>query len=407
MDIIDSPIDPPIHPPLDRVINISRQPANFSLTGNPVLFEIETNSIDPLDILVEVNGESIELTAYPITKDTFIAVAEIEISDILKAQFNQEGTVVSLDGIISVLDDFVMDYSVTIGNTKLELHAVDGGISDYLASILEEYDMDAFLYRLESTARSFLFTTRTNSPNIVLKESEIYPFVFLHPGKTISFKTANNRVVTTPAMEKSTACLMDINTLRKTFYDLYKEVPSYIQILVEDSYAFDITLVPNRISEDFYLLRFKNSLGGIEQFEVTGRSYFTPEVSDDYSWKQLNSRRVFETRKERNEITHMITVETGYKNRDELFFLMDILSSDQVYLVRSDGSIQRCLVKVSSDIKVPFPVVTPQSVSLEISPRVNERFYSPSVDFKVSGFLLSTEDNYVVTTEDDYCLEIN
>lgn len=372
------------------MIRITTQPASFSLAGNPVLFEIETDSADPVDVLVEVNGSSVDLMAYPYLKNMSYT-AEIEISDILKAHFDQDASIPDDNIIISALTDFVLDYSVTIGTTKVQLHAINGGISDQLASVLEEYGMDAFSYRLGSTDRSFLFTTRTNSPNIVLKESEIFPFVFLHPGQTVSFKTADNRVITTPIMTKGTPCLMDINTLRKTFYDLYKETPSYFQVMVENSYTFDITLTPNRISEDFYLLRFRNSLGGFEQMEITGRPYFTPEISDDYSWKTLNSRRTFETRKERNEITHKLTVETGYKTSDELFFLMDILSSHQVYLVRSDESIQRCLVKASSDIKVLFPVVTPQSVALEISPVVSEKYYSPPVDFAAPGsWILNT-----------------
>lgn len=372
------------------MIRISKQPANFSLSGNPILFEIETDSTDPVNVLVSVNGSNVELTAYPSPKNQ-LYTADIEISDILKAQFDRDASVPDNNIIVSVLNDFVVDYSVKIGTTILYLHAINGGISDHLSSVLEEYGMDAFSYRLESTDRSFLFTTRTNSPNIVLKESEVFPFVFLHPGKSISFKTANNRVITTPAMTKGTPCLMDINTLRKMFYDLYKEASSYFQVLIENSYTFDITLTPNRISEDFYLLRFRNSLGGFEQMEITGRPYFTPEISEDYSWKKLNSRRTFETRKERNEITHKLTVETGYKTSDELFFLMDILSSDQVYLILPDESIQRCQVKASSDIKVPFPVIKPQSVALEISPVVSEKYYSPSVDFAAPGaWILNT-----------------
>ncbi|TFD95548.1 hypothetical protein E2605_11925 [Dysgonomonas capnocytophagoides] len=372
------------------MIRITKQPASFSLAGNPVLFEIETDSADPVDVLVEVNGSSVNLIAYPYPKNLSYT-ADIEISDILKAHFDQDTSVPDDNIIVSALADFVLDYSVTIGTSKVELHTINGGISDQLALVLDEYGMDAFSYRLESTDRSFLFTTRTNSPNIILKESEVFPFIFLHPGQSISFKTANNRVITTPSMTKGTACLMDINTLRKTFYDLYKEVPTYFQILVENSYTFDITVTPNRISEDFHLLRFRNSLGGFEQMEITGRPYFTPEISDDYSWKKLNSRRTFETRKERNEISHKLTVETGYKTGDELFFLMDILSSDQVYLVSRDESIRRCMVKASSDIKIPFPVITPQSIALEISLLVSEKFYSPDVDFSAPGaWLLQT-----------------
>lgn len=366
------------------MIKIVKQPGKYSLVGNSVLFEIETDSPDPVNVFIEINGHTIHLTAYPYPYNLSY-LAEIDISDILKAQFDQDASIPDDNIIVSALSDFALNYSVTIGSTKLQLQAINGGISDQLASVLAEYGMNAFSYRLDSIDRSFLFTTRTNSPNIVLKESEVFPFVFLHPGKTISFKTANNRVITTPAMQKGTACLMDINTLRKTFYDLYKEISSYFQVLVEGSYTFDITLTPNRISENRHLLRFRNSLGGFEQLEITGRSYLTPEISEDYSWQTLNKRRVFEARKERNDITHKLTMESGYKTSEELFFLFDILSSELVYLIRPDQSIQRCFVKASSDMKIPYPVLTPQSITLEITPIIREKFYSSVVDFAAPG----------------------
>ena len=365
------------------MIEIVTQPEDYCLIGNPVLFEMVSDTPDLIAVDITVGGKTVSLSALTFT-DNGVFRADIDIAGVLRSFFDTESYIADDNPVIVPLEDFVVGYSVAIGGITMHKYAINGGISDELSAVLSDYGLDAFSYRLNNTDRQFLFTTRTNQPNISIRETEIFPFVFLHPGKSITFSTVNGNDLTAPALAKGTPCLMDFNTVRKTFFQLYGEVPSFFTVDVENSYAFDITITPGVIIEKTYLLRFRNSLGGFEQIEVTGEPYFTPEFADTMSYQKLTSLKTFEKRTVRKSYKNIITVESGYKSQQDLFFMLDMICSDQVYLVYPDQTIRRCDVS-AEDVSIAMNMKTPQSISLKIELVRDDTRYSPKMDLARPG----------------------
>lgn len=365
------------------MIKVTKYPAQYSFVGNPVIINIETDSPERVVVEISARGETIPLADYPHVTEVGYEVS-IDIKDVLSSFFDKDSSLYGDTIIVAELEDFLLEYTLKIGSESKTLYAIDGGVSNHASATLQEYGEDMFSYRLMNPDRSILFSTRTNSPYLKLKETELFPFVFIHPGKSISFVTASENVITTPALDKGVACLMDINSLRKMFYELYNEIPSYIEIQIEGSSSTYLTLIPSILTEDKYLIRFKNSLGGYEQLEITGKGDFIPEFSEANIYQQYNDNHIFTQKRSRVEMQEIVKIQTGYKTQDELDFLLDMIASERSYFIYPDGSMFGCMISCESP-KIPLRVTTPQSLELKITMITKSNYYSPRIDLARPG----------------------
>lgn len=365
------------------MIKVTKYPAEYSFVGNPMIIDIDTDTPEQIVVEISARGKTIPLADYPYKQEIGYHVS-VDIKDVLSSFFDKDSNIYGDTIVIAELEDFLLEYTIKIDNIEKSFFAIDGGVSNHSISTLLEYGEDMFSYRLMNPERSILFSTRTNSPYLTLKETELFPFVFIHPGKSISFVTASANVITTPAMKKGIACLMDINSLRKMFYELYNEIPSYIEIQIEGSSSTYLTLIPSILTEDKYLIRFKNSPGGYEQIEVTGKGDLVPEFSDESIYQQYNSNHIFTQKRSRVEMQEVIKIQTGYKTQDELYFLLDMIASERAYFIYSDGSIFECMISCESP-KIPLRVTTPQSLELKITKNTKSSYYSPKIDLARPG----------------------
>ena len=144
--------------------------------------------------------------------------------------------------------------------------------------------------------------------------------------------------------------------------------------------SFILVFTPGGVSANRYLLRFRNSFGCYEQLEVTGKAelstQFDSEESFEYSyWDQ--DVMDYAASNQRKQGMVLITAETGFKDRDELMFLRDMLASDDIYLIDSSGLKSKVLVS-SEDFKIPAVIEEPVSVPLKIKFADTEQSYSPN-----------------------------
>lgn len=365
------------------MIEVAKYPPTYSFVGNPVIIDINTDTPEQIVVEISANGKTIPLADYPYKKEIGYHVS-VDISDVLNSFFDKDSNIYGDTIVIAELEDFLLEYTLKIGTESKTLYAIDGGVSNHAITTLHGYGEDMFSYRLMNPDRSILFSTRTNSPYLTLKETELFPFVFIHPGKSITFVTASQNTITTPAMKKGIACLMDINSLRKMFYELYSEIPSYIEIQIEGSSSTYLTLIPSILTEDKYLIRFKNSLGGYEQLEITGKGDLVPEFGEEKLYQQYNDNHIFTQKRSRVEMQEIIKIQTGYKSQSELDFLLDMIASERAYFIYPDGSIFECLISCESP-KIPFRVTTPQSLELKITKTTKSNYYSPKIDLARPG----------------------
>lgn len=366
------------------MIHVIREPENFSFTGNPMIYEVET-SFDSLEFEVRVGSrsEKLKLTAYQTTEyHSYPNRVRLDISDIVFAFIEDQTLTITKGDIIHTVENFAFDCQVYIYDTVPSVSAIKvfrGGISSKAISGLAKVNRNMFTYRLDNPVYNPLFTTRTNGHHIVLRETELYPMLFIHPGTPVSFVTVNGRIITQAALTAGSICSIDFEAVRQMFASLYGELPSYIVVQFDQEFSFDLTIKPAQISEERILLLFRNSLGAFEPMEVTGKSYDTPEFSEENLWNTLTNNDYFEENRDRLTVRQKIEAETGFKLKDESYFIKDLIASDTIYCIDGDNRF-RCHVTVDQ-IKIARNMVSPNSTPLVIREITDEQFHTPEIDF--------------------------
>lgn len=367
------------------MIHTIREPEKYSFVGNPMIYELETTS-DSLEFEVRVGdrSEKLTLTAYQTTPyHTYPKRVRIDVSDIAFSFIEDHSLTITKGDVIHTVENFAFLCHVSIHDDRIisvsELRVFRGGMSNKAISGLALANRNMFTYRLDNPVYNPLFTTRTNGHHIVLRETELYPMVFIHPGTPISFVTINGRIITQAALDSGTICSIDFEAVRQMFAVLYGELPSYIVVQFDQVYSFDLTIKPAQISEECCQLLFRNSLGAFESIEVTGKKYDTPEFSEENLWNTLNGDDYFEENRSRLTIRQKIEVETGFKTKEELNFIQDLIGSDTIYCIDGDNQF-RCHVTVDQ-VKIARKMISPNSIPLVIREVTDEQFHTPEIDF--------------------------
>lgn len=364
---------------------VVREPIGFCFTGNPMVYEVET-AFDSLMFTIQVGSRSEKLTLTSYNTDTFQIHPKrvrLDISDIAFAFIEDKIVTITKGDSIHTVENFAFDCHVYIEEnrtvTSSMIKIFRGGISNKAISKLALANRDMFTYRLNNRIYNPLFTTRTNGHHISLRETELYPFVFIHPGTSVSFTTLNGHIITQASVAAGTVCSIDLEAVRQMFATIYSELPTYIVVQFNQEYSFDITITPAQISEERYLLLFRNSLGAFEIIEVTGRAYDTPEFSEENLWNTLSNDDYFEENRDRLTVRQKIEVESGFKTRAELNFIRDLIASDTIYCI--NGSTQfRCHVTVD-EIKMARRMVSATSIPLIIREIADEQYHTPEIDY--------------------------
>lgn len=360
------------------MIEIIKHPASYCLVGNPVLFELRSDSADAIPISIKHENQEIVLQAYPY-KQNGMYYAQSDIAEILKSFFENGLPIYGETIAIAEYHEFVRKCTIKIAKDTYTINAIDGGISNDAILELNETNDDVFSYRLINAERSLLFTTRTNSPNLTLRESELFPFVFIHPGKAITFISSSGNVLAEKAFPKGTPCLMDLAFVRQTFEDIYEEQPTNITIQIDGADSLTVNIKKSEYSEHMLWLCFKNSLGGYECIEITGKGTYTPELEEIDSYQQYNQSGIFTQYRPRQARQDIITIQTGYKNKEELNFLLDMLATDKAYLVYPDKRIEE-VIPSADHIKYDLRITAPTSLEFKLKKTTSNKYHSPQID---------------------------
>jgi predicted Zn-dependent protease with MMP-like domain len=361
-------------------------PAEYSFTGNPMLVTLAGDASEEIILEVEAGGKHVIDLSLVLLDRNGQYEGSIDIAGILTSFFKKFYYGTGLP--VAPLKDFYVDYTINLRNypdaafNKFTGKAFYGGISEENYARLQSWGWDMFRYRLANYERQFLFTTRTNSNHLVLRESELYPFVFLHPGKPISIITSSAKVLIPDVHPENTVCTLDMEAVRNIISQAYNELPSFFAVAVGGLTLFDISIVPGQISDENYILRFRNSLGAYEQIEITGSATDQTTFSEEKLWMSRNNRyNYFEEKRNRVISRKGLMVNTGYKTKEDLAFIVDMIKSDEIYFIDMADPMQRerrCHI-IPEEQKILRQKVLPQSIALKIRFVTDDIFESPEI----------------------------
>lgn len=223
-------------------------------------------------------------------------------------------------------------------DSEYSCYVIPGGISRQNYKRLIQLGKDVFQERFFNPKGNFFLTTRTASWRIVMKETELYPLYFLphRTGDIISIiERATGSVYENDSFDEGVAVL-DVAALRRYFAEQERVLSSVFDVYYNSHFSCRIVVERCDPMRERYRLKFRNSLGVFEIIELTGELSITPEYADadESQFKRYDAITTeFYTDRERVERKQTISVETGVKRPDEIRFLMDMLGSEEVYLL--------------------------------------------------------------------------
>lgn len=218
---------------------------------------------------------------------------------------------------------------------------IAGGVSRQNYRRYARMKTDAFEARFLNNANNFFMTTRTAGWRIVMKETELYPLYFISLERflymTVVERTTGKTLIQDGNFDSGIFAL-DIDALRKQFFDEYGVLSNSFDIYKGDPSQYSCSIVIERSdpARERYRLKFRNSLGVFEIIELAGELAITPDyaAADEARFSRYDAETDdFTADRERITRPQSLTIETGVMRADTVRFLMDMIGSEEVYLL--------------------------------------------------------------------------
>ncbi len=353
-------------------------PSGLAFTHNPAVLEcpelpggIAPGGVYPLR--VEIDGKNVfsGRCSFPY----FINIAEIVDAFTPPIPDISEG--VSVNGMPSLV--CVEDYDMMTrrevyafvdaeADDELGFFAIPGGVSRQNLRIFNGNDSDVFKERFLATDRNFFFSTRAATWRLVLKETEIAPLYFItdSPASFAVRELATDRELKVDSLIPGIYAL-DIDALRRHFFEM-GVLASVFDIYRDSKFACRIVIERAQPAPERLILKFRNSLGVFELMELTG----SPEIFADW---QTAEEALFDSydkivddfacARERIPASRTVNVSSGFKSSSELAFMLDMLSSEEVWLLGLAEMPVR-VIPTAEDFSFSSRPTTPKSVALTL-----------------------------------------
>ena len=383
-------------------MNVLKTPFEVSFSKNPILFAFEMNSID--DVFV------FELDIYstlPVNTSLYQGVYRIlpyKSGDKYYVKFD-----ISQD--IDPFTQYLVNSEVSNGEIgfivnrieagesfQFEAKAIPGGIPDKLFYELDFENTNIFEKKFKNIFSSFLLTTRkVFEQTIIIRESELSVMSFFYDDNyEYSLRCNSKKFVINPFISNHLKlCFADF----KVAYDFLDPDDGLMKLCVDGGVILSINVIPDDLSEEMYILEFRNSLGFLEKILLQGEAKEVPGFSDA-EYYLSNENYFLEKKSKKTKISKKIELGSGSKLVHELDFLMDALASDEVYFIDvQEKTKQKC--KISSALSYPKMQNFPNSVTIQVDFLQEDENVLSYANIQERNIFLQTNDGVYITTNNN------
>lgn len=305
-------------------------PRTIALSGNPVKLDIVSSY--PVTYVIKYAGKTIyegsgEKGRFHIFIDETLAT--------LLAPTKYTGA--ESEEILKVSGNLIK-YNVEVSNDRgervsLEHSILLGGISKRTMRHLNQIGSNIFTFKLLNPDGNFFMTTRTESKILTVRETELRPLLFLAPASEITIKATENNFKTISGLTVQQCYALNLDAMRRYFFSSANIIVSKFDIIINGLLTVSIVIIPSKPAKERYFLEFLNSYGAYECIEVTGKPTLDQDTGDEDTYGKYDEQvNDYVESRERVSTLDSLHVQTGFKTEQELMFLLDMLSSDEVFL---------------------------------------------------------------------------
>lgn len=349
----------------DEALKVNIYPTGNAFTRNPIFLSVSSYSMATYSI--RMNNE--EIFKGNGIGEFRVNIAEIVETGITGARILPDNTdhILAVSGLSAEVTIHVVNEGEEEDN--LSFTAWKGGISKKEFKRLRNMGTDIFSLKFLNESCNFFFTTRSNDWRIMMRETELYPLCFIYPGHELKItELLTGQSLAVPGTTGSLYAL-NLEAVRLKFFTDYGVLANLFDVYSGDTFALRIGIEQSPTVRERYRLRFLNSYGVYEVFSLEGEASVTPgmdededavfrrydEITDDYYSDRI-----------RTEIQEAVTIKTGFKRPQEIRFLLDLLSSDDVYL-SGYGREEIKVIPSAEEFSYRVRPDAPQNVTLKLT----------------------------------------
>ena len=349
----------------DEALKVNIYPTGNAFTRNPIFLSVSSSSMATYSI--RMNNE--EVFKGNGIGEFRVNIAEIVETGITDARILSDNTehLLAVSGLLAEVTIHVVNEGEEEDN--LSFTAWKGGISKKEFRRLRNMGTDIFSLKFLNESCNFFFTTRSNDWRITMRETELYPLCFIYPGHELKItELLTGQSLAVPGTTGSLYAL-NLEAVRLKFFTDYGVLANLFDVYSGDTFALRIGIEQSPTVREHYRLRFLNSYGTYEVFSLEGEASVTPgmdededavfrrydEITDDYYSDRI-----------RTEIQEAVTIKTGFKRPQEIRFLLDLLSSDNVYL-SGYGQEEIKVIPSAEEFSYRVRPDAPQNVTLKLT----------------------------------------
>ena len=349
----------------DEALKVNIYPTGNAFTRNPIFLSVSSSSMATYSI--RMNNE--EVFKGNGIGEFRVNIAEIVETGITDARILSDNTehLLAVSGLSAEVTIHVVNEGEEEDN--LSFTAWKGGISKKEFKRLRNMGTDIFSLKFLNESCNFFFTTRSNDWRITMRETELYPLCFIYPGHELKImELLTGQSFSIPGTVGNFYAL-NLEAVRLKFFTDYGVLANLFDVYSGDTFALRIGIEQSPTVCERYRLRFLNSYGAYEVFSLEGEASVTPgmdededavfrrydEITDDYYSDRI-----------RTEIQEAVTIKTGFKRPQEIRFLLDLLSSDNVYL-SGYGQEEIKVIPSAEEFSYRVRPDAPQNVTLKLT----------------------------------------
>ena len=349
----------------DEALKVNIYPTGNAFTRNPIFLSVSSCSMATYSI--RMNNE--EIFKGNGIGEFRVNIAEIVETGITGARILPDNTdhILAVSGLSAEVTIHVVNEGEEEDN--LSFTAWKGGISKKEFKRLRNMGTDIFSLKFLNESCNFFFTTRSNDWRIMMRETELYPLCFIYPEHELKImELLTGQSFSIPGTVGNFYAL-NLEAVRLKFFTDYGVLANLFDVYSGDTFALRIGIEQSPTVRERYRLRFLNSYGVYEVFSLEGEASVTPgmdededavfrrydEITDDYYSDRI-----------RTEIQEAVTIKTGFKRPQEIRFLLDMLSSDDVYL-SGYGREEIKVIPSAEEFSYRVRPDAPQNVTLKLT----------------------------------------
>lgn len=318
----------------NETLKVNIYPTGNAFTRNPIFLSVSSDSM--VTYSIRINNKEI-------FKGNGTGRFRVNIAEIIETEIETAPVLQDNAELVTEISGLSAEVAIQVENERGEEESLSftawiGGISKRNFKQLLTKGTDIFTLKFLNPYCNFFFTTRSGDWKITIRETELYPLLFIFPssGEEVSITEliGGNKTILEGRPGKLYA--LNIAAIRRNLFFNNGILANCFDVHVGRTIACRIAIEQSRVAKERYLLRFLNSYGAYELLEIQGKASVGLQLPEE---EGLNFRCYdeitddFNLERKRPEIQDIITVNTGYRRPGEMPFLLDLLSSDDVTLL--------------------------------------------------------------------------